>query len=188
MRPAPARAALVLALALAAGGSACAKRPELDRSVALGDALPELPPVEDVPVHGFTVTVEAEARPVTGELLAVDPTALWVLEEGESGRARPVAIPRRDVRAVGVVALESGGTVTGVWAGIGTISTISHGFFLIFSVPVWAIVGVGTGLDEGLSNDLRIEPDNLDGLGQYARFPQGMPPELLQGEPRRARR
>jgi hypothetical protein len=159
---------------------ACAKKPTIDRSVHLGEPSRELPPIEDVPVHGFRVTVEARARSVTGELLAVDRANLWVLEGDDAGD-HPVAIPRRDVRQVGVQALPSGGIVTNPWTIAGTLSTFSHGYFLIFSAPVWAIVGFGTGIDEGVSNDLHVDRPSLDSLSQYARFPQGLPPGFLRG-------
>lgn len=182
------RVVLVLVGTLALGAGACAKRPVLNRSTPLGDPVDELPPVGEVPVHGFRVTVDAVERPVRGELLAVDRASVWVLEERDDGRARPVAIPRRDVRSVGVEALPSGGAVTGAWSAAGTLSTLSHGAFLIFSAPVWAGVGIATGVDEGVSNDLHVRRRSLDELYQYARFPAGLPEGFLRrAGPRRPR-
>lgn len=169
-------AAMLAALALAA----CAKKPVIDRSFAQGDRLDVLPDVSEVPVEGFRVTVDARARTVSGELLAVDPTSVWVLEDVDGEHARPVAVPRRDIRRVGVVARDAGGEATNTWAIVGMLSTLSHGVFLIFSAPVWAGAGIATGLDEGLSNDLQVERSSLDALPQYSRFPQGMPPRYLQ--------
>ena len=170
----------VLLLAAALAVSACAKKPALNRSEPMGDRLAEAPPVGDVPVHGHVVTVEARARDVTGELLGIDAASVWVLEEVDGGRGRPVAVPRRDVRRVGLVAYDAGTATTAGWAVAGTVSTVTHGVFLIFSAPIWMAVGIGTSLDEGLSNDIEVGPDGLDALSQYARFPQGMSSELLR--------
>jgi hypothetical protein len=63
----------------------------------------------------------------------------------------------------------------GLWSGIGSASTISHGMWLIFSLPIWAITGTATSLSAALNNDIDVPLEKLDLLAQFARFPAGMP-------------
>jgi len=74
------------------------------------------------------------------------------------------------------------------WTVLGSLSTISHGFFLIFSLPVWLASGIGAAANES-HRGLFVCPANtrsnppvssmtsclIDGAA-YARFPQGLPP------------
>ena len=163
---------------LALGLIGCGGSIPLDRGVRAGDRMRDPPPLAEVPVHGHRVTVEARLRDVTGELLAVDARSVWVLE-GEDELARPVAVPIEDVRSVGIEVLDSGVAMAATWSAIGTVSTLSHGILLVFSAPVWAASGIGSSVYEGNANDIEVPRDRLDVLSQYARFPQGMPPGVL---------
>jgi len=66
----------------------------------------------------------------------------------------------------------------GAWMFFGTLSTVSHGWLLIVSLPVWLIAGsISAGAvyiadDRG---DLLYPEDPWSELGKFARFPQGLP-------------
>lgn len=64
----------------------------------------------------------------------------------------------------------------GVWGLIGSLTTISHGFFLIFTLPVWiATTSIGAGVDSAAQH-LDVPGDDWDELAKWSRFPQGVPP------------
>jgi hypothetical protein len=74
----------------------------------------------------------------------------------------------------------------GLWTVGGAISTITHGFLLIVSLPTWLIVGGATTLGTWATRqrDLTFESDaDFRVLHQYARYPGGMPAHLLRPPP-----
>lgn len=156
--------------------AACAIQPSIDRGRTIGSPVRNAR-IEDVPVRGFDVVVVAAERDVSGELLAIDAQQLWVLEDPE-GEPQLVSIPRAEVDKVSVEVFPSGAATTWTWTAVGTLSTASHGFFLIFSAPIWLATGVPVSVDQIVSNDLDLtRRSQLDALHQFARFPQGMPPQ-----------
>jgi hypothetical protein len=125
--------------------------------------------IEEVPVNGFEVTVVTDDDSFTGELLAVDPCFAHVLKDG-----RTVSIPSSSVQYVRVQ-LYPASTAGGVAAltFFGSISTISHGWFLVFSFPIWLSTGIATSVNLAYADDVKVKDGNL--LFQFARFPQGLP-------------
>lgn len=67
-------------------------------------------------------------------------------------------------------------TAYAVWLTVGTLSTISHGFWLIFSAPVWTLAGVPA---VTASSALRYVDGRCGELIPYARYPAGLPPWML---------
>lgn len=63
----------------------------------------------------------------------------------------------------------------GLWAIIGTLSTLSHGWGLIFTAPTWIIVGIASASGESKSGLLKYSDSSWDEIKKYARFPQGIP-------------
>jgi hypothetical protein len=69
---------------------------------------------------------------------------------------------------------------------VGSVTTISHGFFLILTLPMWAGTGTIASVGASESNNLIVPLEDVDALFQFARFPQGMPPSFVQPKPRYA--
>lgn len=145
-------------------------------------------PINEVPVRGYEVSIEAlnaaRGYSVSGELLAVDRSDLWVLESTNEVRA----VPRREILevTVEVYSQSTGGLLA--WSIIGTASTISHGVFLLFSAPVWLVTGLSATANAEATDDLTVQSAReLDQLTQFSRFPQGLPSsfraELIRVEP-----
>ena len=65
---------------------------------------------------------------------------------------------------------------------LGTLSTVSHGFFLVFSAPVWIITSTVIWNNQTKTAVERYPDDfewiTLDAMRVYARFPQGLPENL----------
>lgn len=148
-------------------------------------------------VLGRSVTVVPQAgdaaKPVAGELLAVEPERLWVL-----GKEHVVELPmasvaevrverhkmntRRGLAWAGIGALVTGGAMT---AACSSASSGCGGVFLGVGLT-WLVLGAlpAMGLDE--SATIRVEAPEADTLRPFARFPQG-PPEgvdMLQLPPK----
>jgi hypothetical protein len=154
----------------------CASLP-LDRSVPLGKPT-DAPPIYEVPVRGYLVDVELVAGcSHTGELLAADQKRLW-LEAGDSDDAtlRTLEVPLGSIDSVRIEVHESDSATIGGWMAIGAVSTVTHGFFLILTLPAWALTGgLASGLEAGNNDAEASSADEQGFLYQYARFPQGLP-------------
>ena len=145
-------------------------RGELDRSVSHGN--PAHAALEDVPVNGFPVDVELyEGDSVSGELLAVDDTTVSVLTKTGTRW-----IAKNNVSKVSVKLYASHAWELVGWTALGVVSTLSHGYFLIFTAPAWLLIGLPTAAASGASNHLHVDQSHAAYLWQFARFPAGLPP------------
>jgi hypothetical protein len=163
----PLFAATAVTLALAPAG--CTPRGSAVRSTSFGGEKTTVP-VADVPVKGFSVDISSRGEPRSGELLAVNPCFVYVLDEKQT-----IAVPLATVEAVNVELYPShAGAVAGLTA-LGTASTLSHGMFLIFTAPVWLAVGIPSSVSLADRNDFDLHRSEAPMLFQYARFPQGLP-------------
>lgn len=146
------------------------------------------------PYGGWAIITVAEddggtAR-LEGELLAVGPENLWLLQpEGATE-----IDPRRVVSAE-VTGYDSNPNQVSILAVVGTLSTVSNGFGLVLTGPLWLIVGITGSNAQAAASRVRVQDDNLTPLAPFARFPQGMPPDVdprslpplgRQGSPRPA--
>lgn len=157
-------------LALAAvAAAACASNPDtrgrtLERAVTDG--------------HGGWIVVQlSSGAEASGELIAADSDAIRVLTS-----VGLLVVPPREVASARLWAWDAQLGDTIVWGTVGTVSTISHGFFLVFSAPVW--IGA-TSLITAIESRKPIVdyPEHgLVDLARWARFPQGMPRSLHSGD------
>jgi hypothetical protein len=150
-------------------GAACAHG-MVDRSKGYGGK-PTTVEIGEVPVKGFDVKIGYGDQVVEGELLGLDPAYVYILVEGQT-----VAVLRSQVKNVNVRLYESHSTAAGVWTAIGTVSTVTHGFWAVFSAPVWLATGIPTTVAMSNRSHMELENDQLGPLAQFARFPQGLPP------------
>lgn len=105
-----------------------------------------------------------------GELLAVTDDTLYVATGGGG-----VAVPRSTVRGGRLFGYDAQvGAMAGAVA-LGTVSTISNGFFLIFTAPMWLIGGSIAARSQSMQpvRDASAPPS---ALRPWARFPAGLPP------------
>jgi hypothetical protein len=113
----------------------------------------------------------AEARGATGELIAVSTDSVWVLTNDQG-----LVIPTASVRE---------GKLTGYaarslrwWTLVGTLSSVSNGAFLVFTMPAWLIGGSLANGSESRSAERKSPPLQWAELAPFARFPQGLPQGL----------
>jgi hypothetical protein len=110
---------------------------------------------------------------VGGELLEVSDDRV-VLQDDRTVRDYPVA----QVAVLRVYPFsQPWGYATG-WGTVGTVSTLSHGAFLLLSAPLWIISTIATAAaDSHIGQDTfgRGGEEPLSACRKYARFPQGLP-------------
>lgn len=125
--------------------------------------------------HGAWINIATDRGGVAGELLAVEPRAVVV--QTPAGFQR---VPFSAFRGWSLAWYEADNSSVLAFNVVGTLSTLSHGFWLVFTAPLlWMIPGTvmaraqsGQGYESGANGD----PGDLDWLAKYARFPAGLPP------------
>lgn len=106
---------------------------------------------------------------VDGELIAIDSDTVFVLERSLR------AIPMRDVIRARMVAFNSGAGGTALLVTVGTISTLSHGVYLIFTAPAWILMGGGAASMQSFEPVYDYPKSTVEELSIFARFPAGIP-------------
>jgi hypothetical protein len=129
--------------------------------------------------YGAWTRVQGPSLVIDGELIAVEPTRLLLARGNQAA-----VIPSTCVEHMWVAAFEAPGTVA-AWGGVGALSTISHGFFLVFSLPTWVVtsaVSTYQQTSQGHIENRKNSQASLDSqaLRKWARFPQGAPAGYLE--------
>ncbi len=114
-----------------------------------------------------------------GELIAVDGDSVFVLK---SSTLR--AIPWTSVSEATLTGYNAGTENLVVWGTLGTALTVSHGYFLAASLPIWLITSITSAAAHSHHPERKYPRDNPWQLREFARFPQGLP----EGVPREALR
>jgi hypothetical protein len=108
-----------------------------------------------------------------GEFIAIDSQYLYYANESELQMVPLSAISKAKI----VVYRSESGQLAG-WTVAGSISTVSHGFFLILSLPVWIISGSAFTAACSFEPVIDIEPGDWDRVRIYARYPTGLPEDF----------
>jgi hypothetical protein len=151
------------------------------------------PEVAQAEAYGGWMRAEVRSGAVRsiaeGELIAVSPDSLYVLV----GAAGLMALPTKGVVNAVVETYDSRAGLLGVWMLLGTASTVSNGVGLILTAPMWLLFGtIGISKATGAAQVQRSGSSIGDwaALQKFARFPQGLPPDLdrarLRPKPRPA--
>jgi hypothetical protein len=111
----------------------------------------------------------AAHRPITyGELIAVTPDQLTVLSA-----TGIVTVQKKDVDDV-TLTLFSGSKIPG-WLAAGIVSTVSHGYFLVATIPLWSLAAAWDNRQYERFAELNYPGASWEELRRGARFPQGLP-------------
>jgi hypothetical protein len=63
-----------------------------------------------------------------------------------------------------------------LWTTLGSVSTLSNGFYLAFTLPLWLLTGIPVSTGEARrQNYIDYPASGWAEMGKFARFPQGMP-------------
>lgn len=141
------------------------------RTSAPPDFLPTVQQATREAYGGWIRVDDRNDRRIEGELLAATQDTLHVLST--SGW---VAMPVDQVRVATLTAYDLSIRPIAAWGVVGMVSTISHGFFLILTAPIWIITSSAAAASASRAPRIRTaEPVRL---ASFARFPQGLPPDI----------
>ncbi len=112
-----------------------------------------------------------------GELIAVEAESLFVLQGTEL-----VALAWSDVSKAQLMAYDSKKGGLAWWTTLGSLSTVSHGWALGLSLPLWIIIGTTTTASQSHAPNYTCPQRSWQDLVMFSRFPQGLPEGLDRSE------
>jgi len=124
----------------------------------------------------ITIKVVDGSNPIGGEFIAFQNDSLFVFT---SQNIR--SINREKILNVVIDLYQRETSKVAIWSTLGTLSTLSHGFFLIFSAPIWAISGIASSIGASYSGLFEEDfPSNewFESMKKFSRFPNGLPPNI----------
>ncbi|MCA9601974.1 MAG: hypothetical protein R3A78_13355 [Polyangiales bacterium] len=132
--------------------------------------------MQTVPYGNFLFVEFRNRATAGGELIAIGDDSIWV--RGVNAQTKEQNLFRiriAEVLTARLARYTAHDEILYVWGFVGTLSSLTHGYFLVLSAPVWA--GTTVGIAE-IRNRAAIAdyPDlPLEAFRPYARFPQGIP-------------
>jgi len=110
----------------------------------------------------------------SGELIAVSYDSLYVLD-----RFNLVAVASADVTKARLVTYDAHTGELSGWVLLGTLSTLSHGWYLVLTAPLlWGLAGSIAASSRSHDPIIDYPRHSFDAFRPYARFPQGLPRHL----------
>lgn len=124
---------------------------------------------------GWIEVGDVSKNRIAGELIALSEENIYVLTDSSL-----VPVPREGIQYAQVTAynIEEETDRLKLVTGLGTLSTLSHGGYLVFSAPLWIIAGSATTGQFSHWPVIQYPKQPLAEMTKYARFPQGLPPGL----------
>jgi hypothetical protein len=125
-----------------------------------------------------TVPAGGHDSTIAGELIAARADTVWILPD--SGGV--VAVATSTVKRGRVARYNAEAGAIGGFTALGVVSTISNGWLLGITAPLWIITGIVASSNESRAPLRDVPPLEWANLAAYARFPQGLPPGIDLGE------
>lgn len=110
---------------------------------------------------------------VRGELIAFHSDTIFVLSSNALE-----GIPRWQIKSIDLTTFNPKHGVLGFWTLIGSLSTASHGYYMVLSLPVWLLTGISSAAGQSRTAHEKYPGQNWHELNKFARFPAGLPPQL----------
>jgi hypothetical protein len=124
--------------------------------------------------------------PIEGEFIGIQHEQVYILPL--EGGARMISMDSIASARLQIHRKQHG-RIAG-WTGLGVISTLSHGFYLIISAPVWLLSGIISAVSVSKEGDFEATAPSRgwwNEMAKFSRFPQGVPEDLdtklLLGKP-----
>ncbi len=133
-----------------------------------------LPDAEHTPMNPYGAWVEVKVRDgkIMGELIAVTDDTLFVADTTLH------AIATTDIIRARLVTYDASNL--GLFGAMlaGTIFTITHGWFLTLTAPMWIIGSSIAAISRSYDPIIDYPKKSLKHFSPYARYPQGLPSEI----------
>lgn len=108
-----------------------------------------------------------------GELIAVERDSIFILTQDTL-----VAIAESEIELGRLTAYDAKDRLLAGWTAVGSLTTLSHGFGLLATLPLWVVSGSISTVAQSFAPIEELPVESWDDLRKYARFPQGLPEGL----------
>ena len=115
---------------------------------------------------------QAASSSAKGELIALSVDTVYILAETLQ------AIPKTQITKARLVIYDSEADELGVWTTVGALSTLTHGYGLVLTLPIWITSGGIASSIQSRKPVIDYPKSIWDDFKPYARFPQGLPEGL----------
>jgi hypothetical protein len=167
---------IILLMCLVVLASACISVSAPRKSVPKRNAI-------STDAFGGWITINAgNPAALSGELIGLTEASVYIM----TGDGLEL-IPKQQIVSARLVMFNTESFEYGLWTTAGSLATISNGYFMIFTFPLWLATGIPVSAGEAnRQNYLDYPASGWDELNKFARFPQGIPPgiELSSLRPR----
>lgn len=118
--------------------------------------------------YGGWIRVECTSEVLSGELVAICHDSVFVADSILH------ATPQSSVMNARLVTYYAGEGI-GAAVFLGTLSTISNGWFLVFTAPMWLIGGTIAASSRSYAPIIDFPESSWEKIIPFARYPQGLP-------------
>jgi hypothetical protein len=120
--------------------------------------------------HGGWLYLETKTEmEISGELIAISNDSIFVANETLH------VFALSDIKSARLEAYDAAVEHIGGWLILGTVSSISNGFVILFTGPMWILGGGTATILRSYEPILEYPDQELSSLLPFARFPQGLP-------------
>ncbi|RPH90388.1 MAG: hypothetical protein EHM72_19170 [Calditrichaeota bacterium] len=124
-------------------------------------------------VYGGWIEVEfVDSGLVMGELIAIGQDSLFIADSLFR------AIPLAQIKAAELIFYDSQYGLMASWTFLGTLSTLSHGFGLVLTGPLWVLFGSAITSARSWEPVIKYPDEPWEKISSYSRFPQGLPAHI----------
>lgn len=136
-----------------------------------------LPESEDIGTHAFGsyITIDLnEGKDLEGELISIDEEALLVLPK--QGDLNIQSVPAENIKSFTLMYAQPKNY--GWSIPVSVLITASHGVFAVFTAPINIVVTSVVTSRGQKAFTYRDQDISMEELKMFARFPQGLPPQI----------
>jgi len=139
-----------------------------------------VPPTEYVGIERYgsqIIIIPVVGEKIKGEFIAIDDDMFIILNDGTG---KITHIPQSDIKRFKIRYAQPkqyGWTIP-----VSVASTVVHGWFLVFTAPLNAVVSTGATVSGASDFTYKDSAMSYDEIQMFARFPQGIPEGVELGE------
>lgn len=154
---------ILLCLAILAGSCTGVRAPR--------ESVPKRKAIATDAFGGWIIINPGNPEPRMGELISHTDESVFIMTY--SGLEE---IEKSQIDSARLIMYNTQSLEYSVWTTLGSLSTLSNGFYLGLTLPLWLLTGIPVSTGEARrQNYIDFPASGWAEIGKFARFPQGMP-------------
>jgi hypothetical protein len=154
---------IILCLVILAGACTGVRAP--------GESVPKRKALETDAFGGWIIINPGSPEVLMGELISHTDESVFIMTN-----VRLEEIAKSQIDSARLIMYNTQALEYSLWTTLGSLSTLSNGYFLAFTFPMWLVTGIPVSTGEvRRQNYLDYPETGWSEIAKFARFPQGMP-------------